>query len=495
LEVAEVGFLTDVRSSLDHHRKDYRAREETLRKRIAKTRKVAWTGLGFVLIAITLLAFLMNRRITAPLREITIAAKRLGRGKLDVKVSTRSNDELGTLAEAFNRMAESIKTNIAQRETAEQRLHQAQKLKAIGQLTGGISHDFNNILAIIMGNAQLIREKGAAGHDRQIDAIDRAAARGSELTQRLLAYSRRQPLSPRVVELPRLISEAEDLLRQSLGQSIDLRTTWDPDLWPVRADPGQVENALLNLALNAKHAMGAEGTFSISCANARIDACETGDDSDFIPGDYVVIKVSDTGTGMPAGVAEQAFEPFFTTKEFGMGSGLGLSMVYGFAKQSGGQVKLESHEGKGTTVTLYLSKADQPVEAKDPDAAKATPRGQGQRILVLEDEEAVLDMVETMLTGLGYDVQGVTCVDAARQILATGEVDLVLSDVVLGGDVSGPEFVGEARALHPGLRAVFMSGYVADHANPGANPCAGEVLINKPFHRHDLAATVHQALN
>jgi signal transduction histidine kinase len=495
LEDAEQGFLTDVKSSLGHHQREYRSREKALRQQIIQTRTIAWIGLSFVIAAIALLGFLATRRITAPLRELTSASRRLGRGELDVKVSTRSDDELGTLAEAFNRMADSIKTNIAQREAAEGRLHEAQKLKAIGQLTGGISHDFNNILAIIMGNAQLIREKGAGGHDKQIDAIDRAAARGSELTQRLLAYSRRQPLAPRAVELPRLISESEDLLRQSLGQSIDIRTTWDPDLWSVRADPGQIENALLNLALNAKHAMGEDGTFSISCSNAHIEDFHPGDDSDFVPGDYVLVKVSDTGAGMPADVVQQAFEPFFTTKEFGFGSGLGLSMVYGFAKQSGGQVKLESREGEGTTVTLYLPKTDQPTEEKALQRAESAPRGRGQKILVLENEEPVLDMVENMLLGLGYDVSGVSNVDAAQQILESGEVDLVLSDVVLGGDLSGPEFVVQARQRHPELKVVFMSGYVADHANTGLDPCDGEVLINKPFHRRDLAATVHQVLN
>lgn len=494
-EEAEKGFLADLKSSLRHHQTEYRAREKALRGRITRARRITWMGLGFVIAAIALLGFLATRRITAPLREMTDASRRLGQGELDVTVSTQSDDELGILARAFNGMAESLKTNIVQREAAEARLHEAQKLKAIGQLTGGVSHDFNNILAIIMGNAQLIREKGAGAHAKQIDAIDRAAARGSELTQRLLAYSRRQPLAPRTVELPRLISEMEDLLRQSLGQSIDIRTTWDPDLWPVRADPGQIENAFLNLALNAKHAMGSGGTFSISCTNAHIEDCLADDDSDFTPGDYVLIRVSDTGTGMKAEVARQAFEPFFTTKEFGCGSGLGLSMIYGFTKQSGGQVKLESQEGVGTTVTLYLPKADQPAVRPVAQASEWAPRGQGQKILVLEDEAPVLDMVESMLTGLGYDVRGVSNVDAARQILESREVDLVLSDVVLGGDITGPEFMVQARKKHPGLRVVFMSGYVADHADADSAFCTGEVLINKPFQRRDLAATVHQALN
>lgn len=495
LEKAERGLLTDLKSSLEHHQREFRAREAALRRQIARTRTIAWMGLSFVIAAIALLGLLMTRRITAPLREVTSASRRLGQGELDVTVSIHSNDELGVLAKAFNRMAESLRTNIARRESAEARLHEAQKLKAIGQLTGGISHDFNNILAIIMGNAQLIREKGPGDHANQIDAIDRAATRGSELTQRLLAYSRRQPLAPRAVELPRLISEMEDLLRQSLGQSIDVRTTWDPDLWVVRADPGQIENALLNLALNARHAMSAGGTFSISCTNCHVEDCPVDDESDFAPGDYVVIKVSDTGTGMSSEAARQAFEPFFTTKEFGFGSGLGLSMVYGFAKQSGGQVKLESREGEGTTVTLYLPKTDRPADQLVPERPAAPPRGQGQKILVLEDEEPVLDMVETMLEGLGYDVHGASNVEAARQILESGEVDLVLSDVVLGGEISGPDFVVRAREKHPGLKAVFMSGYTAEDADAGSNPCNGEVLINKPFRRRDLAATVQQALS
>lgn len=495
LENLEVAYLARVETALNQERREYRRREEALRNRITDTRHIAWWGLTLVTIAIALLGLLMTRRITTPLREMTGATGRVGQGDLDVRVSHAGNDELGLLAQAFNRMAESLKSNVDQRQNAEARLHEAQKLKAIGQLTGGVSHDFNNILAIIMGNAQLIREKNPAFCRKEIDAIDRAAARGSELTQRLLAYSRRQPLASRSVDLAELVTDMKDLLRHSLGGTIAIQTRWAPDLWPVRADPRQIETALVNLALNARHAMPEGGTFSISCTNTHLEAGGPEQDPEFAPGDYVAIRASDTGSGMPAEVARQAFEPFFTTKDFGSGSGLGLSMVYGFVKQTGGNVTLESEERGGTTITMFLPRADQPADRESPRPPPAAPHGRGQKILVLEDEQTVLDMVQSMLEGLGYDVRGALTVDAAREVLKTGKVDLVLSDVVLGGDMSGPEFIVQARERHPDLKAVFMSGFVADQAGGGTGIGHGEVLIRKPFQRHDLAATLHRALN
>ncbi len=494
LEGIEEGFLAEVKSSLESQQEAYLRREIALRNRISHARWVAWWGLALVMLAIAALGVLMTRKITAPLNELTAAAERLGEGRLDVRVSDRSNDEIGILAKAFNRMAESLKSNIAKREAVEARLHEAQKLKAIGQLTGGVSHDFNNILAIIAGNAELIREKNPSAFRKEIDAICRASGRGSELTQRLLAYSRRQPLTPRSVDVPRLINEMEDMLRHSLGQGIEIATRWPPDLWLAKADPGQIESALLNLALNARHAMPQGGRFAIECANARVEAGAFEEDAVLARGDYLVLCVSDNGSGMSPEVAEQAFEPFFTTKDFGSGTGLGLSMVYGFAKQTGGHVELLSKPGRGTTVTLYLPRADRPADKRAPISPEKAPRGRGEKILVLEDERPVLDMVQAMLEGLGYDVRGVMTVDAAREALASWQVDLVLSDVALSGEMSGPEFVLQARKQRPDLKAVFMSGFAPDLADGGNKVGNGEVLINKPFQRRDLAATLRQAL-
>lgn len=494
LEALEVRTLGRIVSALTEQHSIYKQRETALRGRISETRFLAWWGLAMVTIAIALLGILTNRRITGPLGDLTGAAERLATGDLNARVSHTSKDELGVLAKTFNRMTESLKVNIEHREAAEERLHEAQKLKAIGQLTGGISHDFNNILAVIMGNAQLVRENNPGIQLKQVDAIERAAHRGAELTQRLLAYSRRQPLAPRAVALPQLITEMEDMLRHSLGQSIEVETNWTPDLWAVTADPGQVESALLNLALNARHAMSGGGRFSIQCTNIRVEDGVV-DDPDITPGDYVSMRVADTGTGMTKDVARQAFEPFFTTKDFGSGSGLGLSMVYGFVKQTGGAVTLDSEPGRGTTITIYLPRAEQPTGDASLPKTQSAPEGRGEKILVLEDEQQVLDMVRAMLEGLGYDVRGALTVDAAKEILKAGRVDLVLSDVVLNGDVSGPEFVKQIRQHQPDLKVVFMSGFAADQPRSQDGIAGSDVLLQKPFQRRDLAATLHRALN
>ncbi len=383
------------------------------------------------------------------------------------------------------------------RKAAEEHLRQAQRMDAIGQLTGGVAHDFNNLLAVIQGNAELLATSGEKWLvDPSIQAILRASQRGAELTQRLLAYACQQPLQPRSVDVATLTREmAVHLLKRTLGEGIAIEIVAAPDLWPARADPGQLENALLNLAINAQHAMPGGGRLTFACANVTIAAGDAAREAGLAAGDYLRLAVSDSGAGMTREVADQAFEPFFTTKEVGEGSGLGLSMVYGFAKQSGGEATIETAPGAGTTVTLHLPRA---APAREPAAIQKEAgnlRGRGETILVVEDEPEVRRITVTMLCDLGYKVLEAGEAESARALLEQGaEIDLLLSDVVLPGRQSGPAFARLARQSRPGLKVVFMSGYPAETADRHALVDEGEVLLGKPFQKQRLAAALRAQL-
>jgi PAS domain S-box-containing protein len=385
--------------------------------------------------------------------------------------------------------------DITEQRQAEERLRQAQKMEAVGQLTGGVAHDFNNLLAVIVGNTELLEDR-LGSEAPPLQAILKSATRGAELTQRLLAFSRRQPLRPRRIDLADLLAGMSGLLQRTLGATIAIETLVAPDPWPASADPGQVENALLNLAINARDAMPGGGKLTVECANVRLDEAYVAQDPEAAVGDYVVLAVSDTGTGMTPAVRSQAFEPFFTTKDVGEGSGLGLSMVYGFAKQSGGHVTIYSEAGRGTTVKLYLPRAEQASKKKEPKVADDVPQGQGEIILVIEDDAEVRSLAVAMLDGLGYRAIDVPDAKSAEAVLERGDrIDLVLSDVVLPGGRSGPDFAEEIRSRYPALKVVFMSGYPAAAAMRNGFVGSGRVLLNKPFRRQDLAKILRAALN
>ena len=384
--------------------------------------------------------------------------------------------------------------DITERRHAEERLKQAQKMEAVGQLTGGVAHDFNNLLAVIGGNAELL-EDDPKNNSALTAPIVRAVKRGAELTQRLLAFSRQQPLRPQVIAPGELVAGMSDLLRRSLGETVELAINAPPEVWNALIDPGQVENALLNLAINARDAMPGGGKLTIECSNAVLDATALADNPEAVAGDYVVLEVSDDGTGMSADVKAHAFEPFFTTKEVGAGSGLGLSMVYGFAKQSGGHVSIYSEEGRGTTVKLYLPRATEAKQRKVVKAGADIPPGDGEVILVIEDDPDVRDLAVHLLERLAYRVISVADAAAAHAVLAAGQrVDLVLSDVVLPGGVSGPQFAEAARRTYPDLKIIFMSGYPAEAATRNGLLGPGQVLLSKPFQRHQLARALRDAL-
>ena len=387
-----------------------------------------------------------------------------------------------------------LSEDISELQRTEEALRQAQKMEAVGQLTGGVAHDFNNLLAVILGNAELLHDQ--IDNNQLLATIERAATRGADLTQRLLAFSRQQVLEPRSIDLKELIPGLEDLLRRTLGEPITVVTDIPAEIWPVLADPGQFENALLNLAINARDAMPSGGILEIGCGNVQL---RDGDSrvADEVPaGYYVQITVRDTGTGIPDDLLEHVFEPFYSTKGVGEGSGLGLSMVYGFARQSGGDTAIESSPGKGTEVKLFLPRSEvatvPDVHTQDNDLKW----GMGEAILVLEDNPDVRAFAVEALEGLSYRVLEATDANTAMLVLEeeAGDVDLLLCDVVLPGGVSGPEFAAKAKDLYPKLKLVFMSGYAADLYTDDRIPGFDETLLPKPYRRVDLAKVIHDSL-
>ncbi len=389
----------------------------------------------------------------------------------------------------------SVSADVTEQRQAEQELREAQKMEAVGQLTGGVAHDFNNLLAVILGSAEQV-QRHPESSDKSIRAIIKAATRGAELTHRLLAFSRRQPLRNRAVDLNELVEGMTALLSRTLGETIEIETSLDADLWPTVADSGQIENALLNLALNARDAMPGGGCLRITTANVVVDS-EPDAGRTTEPGDYVVLGIADSGTGIAPEVLEHVFEPFFTTKDVGEGSGLGLSMVYGFAKQSGGGVGIESRLGEGTTVELYLPRGQQALDRGTQSERQATPpQGRGETVLVVEDDDAVREVAETMLGNLGYRVIAVADARAGLEILSGApEVALLLSDVALPGGVSGPDMVEEARELRPDLKVLFMSGHPHGAMVQGRKLGSDGDLLTKPFRGAELARKVRSILD
>ena len=392
-----------------------------------------------------------------------------------------------------------VAIDVTQRNRAEEQLRQSQKMEAVGQLTSGVAHDFNNLLTIIQGNLELIGERLPADpvmSGMMSDALG-ASARGATLTGRLLAYSRQQTLEPRTIALHQLIADLMVLLRRTLDETIALDAIVAPDLWYVRIDPGQLENALLNLAVNARDAMPDGGNLTVEAFNAFLDADYAVQNPEITPGEHVLVAVTDTGFGMPPDVAARAFEPFFTTKPVGRGTGLGLSMVFGFVRQSGGHIKIYSEVGRGTTVKLYLPRAVTALDARiaNDDGGTLHP-AKGETILVVEDDEGLRKMALTMLTGLGYrTLEAADGPQAMEEIGRVGHIDLLLTDVVLPKGMNGPAIASAAQRVRPGLKVLYMSGYTRDAIVHNGVLDEGVQLIMKPFHKAELAAKVRQVLD
>jgi PAS domain S-box-containing protein len=380
---------------------------------------------------------------------------------------------------------------------AESRLRQVQKMDAVGQLTGGVAHDFNNLLTVIIGALDLDPQHVPAELRPSIEQALRAAERGAALTHRLLAFSRQQTLVAQKLEFNRLVRDMDELLRRSLGEHVEIELQLAPDLWPALADSGQVENSLLNLAINARDAMLDGGKLTIETANVHLDEDYAGSNAEVIPGDYVMMAVTDTGTGMAPDVLAHVFEPFFTTKEVGKGTGLGLSMIYGFAKQSGGHVKIYSEVGHGTTVRLYLPRLANGAEAAVAPAAAAPPgKGGGETILVVEDNPDVRRLVLRQLSELGYAVVEAANGPQAMRILEDGvSVDLLFTDVVMPGGMTGRQLAEAARLKRPTLKTLFTSGYTEDSVLRLGKLDPGVRLLSKPYRKHELASRIREALD
>jgi len=390
-----------------------------------------------------------------------------------------------------------INTDITRRRAIEEQLQQSQKLDAVGKLTGGVAHDFNNILMVIIANvdAVLEEEKLAAELKSRIERIGGAAERATQLTSQLLAFSRKQTLRPRKVMLNDLVVATGALLRRTLGAHIEIESLLADDLWPVNTDRGQVEAALINLCINARDAMPDGGRLLIETGNVVLDDDYVVQHPDATAGDHVLLSVTDTGSGMSPEVLAKVFEPFFTTKGPGKGTGLGLSMVYGFMKQSKGHVAIYSEVGHGTSVKLYLPRSDPSAaaEAAMPDASM--PSGT-ERILVVEDEEQVRSIVAHQLTSLGYKVTAAANGSEGLDALRGGpSFDLLLTDVVMPGPINGKALADEATRLSPALRVLFISGYSEDAVSTLGVLNPGVVLLNKPFRKIDLAQAVRRVLD
>lgn len=380
-----------------------------------------------------------------------------------------------------------------------QKLAQTQKLESLGQLTGGVAHDFNNLLTVILGNAETLVEQLVFNPQlRQLAQLTaRAADRGAELTNRLLAFARRQVLEPKVIDINTLLSGMDGLLRRTLNEDISVEIIRSEGLWLAEIDPGQLEVALLNLAINARDAMPQGGSLLIETANVRLDDEYARDNPDVKPGQYVMVSVTDTGSGMPPEIVARVFEPFFTTKEAGKGSGLGLSMVYGFVKQSGGYAKIYTEPQEGTTIRLYLPRALQQHAADDSASTAEQPsQGGSETILVVEDDAHVREHVCGLLRGLGYDVlcteNGAMALDVLQ---SPRHIDLLFTDVIMPGGISGKQLADRAAVLRPGLKVLFTSGYTQNSIVHNGRLDPGVELLGKPYRKYQLAAKVRKVLD
>ncbi len=414
----------------------------------------------------------------------------------DVSQRHRAEIALRDMNETLERR---VIEGVAERVRIEDALRQAQKMEAVGQLTGGIAHDFNNMLAVVNSALELLGRRFAGGDDKALHYIGMAKGgvkRAAQLTQRLLAFSRQQALKPGALQLNRLVGSMTDLLTHAIGGNIRFEAQLDPALWPTWADANQLENAILNLAVNARDAMPDGGMLAIETANAPVDARLAAGQPGVVPGEYVSVAVRDTGAGMPPEVAARAFEPFFTTKEVGRGTGLGLSQVYGFARQSGGFVRIDTAPGEGTAVRIYLPRHAAQAEAAPPPATAALPpRAAGETILVVEDEDAVRTLSVDMLTEIGYRVLAADGASAALRALdAHPDIALLFTDVIMP-ETNGRKLADEALKLRPALKILFATGYSRNALVQGEVLEAGVELIGKPFTLAELEARVRAVLD
>ncbi len=443
--------------------------------------------------------------MTAALRELAAAPGTPRLFELRLKTSDGSSRTIAWSAVAADNFIQAVGRDVtAEREAeealaqAEDALRQSQKMEAIGQLTGGIAHDFNNMLTGIIGAMDILKRRIAAKRyddtERFMAAAVASANRAAALTHRLLAFSRRQPLDPQPLDINRLVEGMADLLRRSLGEQVQLDIALGEGAWPAVTDANQLENALLNLAINGRDAMPGGGRLTIETSSVRIPRPAAGTKTDLEPGDYTVVCVADTGIGMSRETLAKAFDPFFTTKPIGQGTGLGLSMVYGFAKQSNGHVRIESEVGRGTKVRLYLPRHVGTLAEAEDDGPVAAPRGTGETVLVVEDDPSVRLLVAEVLRELGYACLEAGDGQAALQILTSRvRLDLMITDVGLPG-LNGRQLAEMARQHRPGLKVLFVTAYAEQATGRGDFLGPGMEMVTKPFALDALGLRIREMI-
>ena len=436
------------------------------------------------------------------LLQIGVAIAFLLIATLGVLIARFTRQSFGALAAARDRLAvsnEQLLEQVNRREEAESQLRQSQKMQALGQLTGGIAHDFNNMLGVIIGAHDLILRrirKGDFGIERFVEAATNAAERAAVLTQRLLAYARQQPLAPQTIDANKMIASMSGLLRSTLGEQIQIETVTAAGLWQTHADAQQLESAILNIAINARDAMPGGGKLTIETANAYLDEAYARQNPEVDPGQFVLVAITDTGTGMSPETAARVFDPFFTTKPTGKGTGLGMSQVYGFVKQSRGHIKIYSEPGAGTTVKIYLPRQiGLGAEAKPLVSEPARTGDRNEIILVVEDDPFMRRLTSETLHELGYTVfDSENAANALAILDREPDIRLLFTDVVMP-DTNGKKLADEALRRRPGLKVLFTTGYTANAVVHGGVLDAGVNLISKPFTLDQLAAKVRAVLD
>lgn len=390
------------------------------------------------------------------------------------------------------------KTEILERAKIQQQLATSQKLEAVGKLTGGVAHDFNNLLAVTLGNLELLKDEiENLQHKQLIDKSIAATLRGSDLTRNMLAFARKASLEPSPIDINSVVEETKNWISRTLPATIEVKTSLGDGIWPVEADPSATESALLNLILNAQDAMPKGGKLTVETANVKIDdSYIDARQEESPPGQYVMLAVSDTGDGIPPEIIAEVFEPFFSTKASGSNSGLGLSMVHGFMRQSNGTVQVYSEPGVGTTFKLFFKAATQTTEcAPQPEAQSDVGHGAGHRILLAEDDDAVREVLVKTLENAGYDVIAAPSGDAAKAIFeANPTFDLVITDIVMPGRLLGTTLSAELRLLAPDLPIIFMSGYASEATVHGNGLRPEDIRLMKPVQRAKLIGAIQKIL-
>jgi signal transduction histidine kinase/ActR/RegA family two-component response regulator len=455
-------------------------------------------GLGLISVfAGCVLVFWISHTFTKPLESLVAGVRALGQGDFRYALDTRGGDEISEVTEAFVRMRANLLDHQQEQKQLEERLRQAHKMEAVGRLAGGVAHDFNNLLTIIRGNSDLLKDREGADafHQKCVEQIQKAAGRAVSMTRQLLAFSRMQVLQPRVIDLNTIVSDLSKMIPRLIGEHIEFAFSPAANLSPVKADPGQIEQVILNLAANARDAMPRGGRLALQTSGCSVDAAEAAKRPPMVPGEYVLLTVSDNGVGMDEATKAHIFEPFFTTKEVGKGTGLGLATVYGIIKQSGGFVWVESSPGNGTTFEIYIPQAaGKRAEAEPVEKTDKGPAG-SETVLVVEDEAGVRELACQFLRVKGYQVLeaegGPEALETASR--HPGAIHLLLSDMVMP-KMSGEELAAKLRATRPELRLAFMSGYSKFSRGDMGKAFPDAPVLQKPFSPASLVDIVREAL-